>query len=390
MSDSYDLVIVGGGIHGCGIAQAAAAAGYRVCLLEQTALAHGTSSRSSKLVHGGLRYLESGQLRLVWESLHERRLLLAIAPELVRMQPFHIPIYASTRRRPWQIRAGLSLYALLAAGAGGTRFSTLARAQWSDLDGLRTDALQAVFRYHDAQTDDAALTRAVMRSAQSLGAELLMPAQFLRAEISNDGGVVHCLSGGREQSLHAKVLVNAGGPWAAALIDSIRPHPPAPAVELIRGSHILLPGTLAQGIYYLEAPQDGRAVFAMPHGDGTLIGTTEASFRDAPEQVVATAEDRAYLLGVARHYFSRWQAATEIGSFAGLRVLPAGTDRAFGRSRETMLIADRAERLRVISVLGGKLTTYRATAAKVIARIAPSLPSRRRRGDTHHLPLHPD
>lgn len=390
MSELLDLIIVGGGIHGVGIAQAAAAAGYRVRLLEQTALAHGTSSRSSKLIHGGLRYLESGQLRLVWESLRERRTLLDIAPDLVRMQAFHIPIYASTRRRPWQIRAGLSLYAALAGFGRGAGFSSLPRHCWDELDGLSRDDLQAVFHYLDAQTDDAALTRAVMRSAQSLGAELSLPAQFIGAEIAGDGCRVRYLAANREQNLHARVLINAGGPWAAQLIQCIRPHPPAPAVELIRGSHIILPGTLTQGIYYLEAPQDGRAVFAMPHREGTLIGTTEASFQGAPEQVVATADDRAYLLTVAKHYFARWHGATELRSFAGLRVLPADGGRAFSRSRETMLIVDRRERPRVISVLGGKLTSYRATAAKVIARIAPSLPTRRSFGDTRHLPLSPD
>jgi len=165
-----DIVVVGAGIQGAGVAQAAAAAGYSVLLLEQTGIASGTSSRSSKLIHGGLRYLESGQFRLVRECLRERALLLRNAPSFVRLAPHYIPVYRETRRRPLLLRAGLSLYAVLGGLHPEVRFRQLPRSAWSDLDGLNQDGLQAVFRYFDAQTDDAALTRAVVSSAQSLGA----------------------------------------------------------------------------------------------------------------------------------------------------------------------------------------------------------------------------
>src|SRR6185436_2868679 len=184
---NYDLLIIGAGIHVVGVAQAAAAAGYSVLLLEKTALAAGTSSRSSKLIHGGLRYLESGQLRLVRETLHERATLLRIAAELVRLVPFYIPIYRKTRRRPWEITIGLALYAALGGFSPASRFTRLPRHDWPTLDGIDTHELECVFRYYDAQTDDAALTRAVMRSAQSLGAELQMPAEFVAAS-RNDSG----------------------------------------------------------------------------------------------------------------------------------------------------------------------------------------------------------
>ncbi|HKQ30418.1 MAG TPA: FAD-dependent oxidoreductase, partial [Burkholderiales bacterium] len=152
MNSHYDIVVIGGGIHGAGVAQAAAAAGYSVLALEKTALAAGTSSRSSKLIHGGLRYLESGRLRMVRESLHERAVLLRIAPELVRLVPFYLPIYPDTRRRPWQIAAGLSLYALLGGLARDNRFVRVPRAEWDDLEGLDMHRLQCVFRYYDGQT----------------------------------------------------------------------------------------------------------------------------------------------------------------------------------------------------------------------------------------------
>src|ERR1700727_3174361 len=158
----YDVVIIGGGIHGAGVLQAAVAAGNSTLLIERQALPAGPSSRSSKLIHGGLRYLESGQFSLVRESLRERAVHLKIAPDLVELKPFFIPVYPDTRRRPWQLKVGLWVYALLGGFDASTRFGTVPRREWSSLDGLETDGLEAVIRYHDAQTDDASLTRAVV------------------------------------------------------------------------------------------------------------------------------------------------------------------------------------------------------------------------------------
>ena len=175
MNDHFDVVIIGGGIHGAGVAQAAACDGYSVRVLEQTGLASATSGNSSKLIHGGLRYLEGLHFSLVRESLRERALLLKIAPQLVHLQSFKIPIYPETSRRPLTIRAGLGLYALLGGLHPENRFRTLRPGEWEHLDGLKTKRLQAVYRYYDAQTDDAALTRAVMQSAMDLGANLGCP-----------------------------------------------------------------------------------------------------------------------------------------------------------------------------------------------------------------------
>jgi glycerol-3-phosphate dehydrogenase len=183
----YDIVVIGAGIQGVGVAQAAAAAGYSVLVLEQSGIAAGTSSKSSKLIHGGLRYLETGQLGLVRESLRERALLLKLAPELVKLRHLHIPIYRTSSRSAFTIAAGLSLYKLLSGMSEDTRFRRLRRSEWQSLDGLKTEGLQQVFRYAEAQTDDAGLTEAVMHSAQQLGAELQMPARFEAAVIGDDG-----------------------------------------------------------------------------------------------------------------------------------------------------------------------------------------------------------
>ena len=174
----YDVVIIGGGIHGAGVLQAAVAAGHSALLIEREALAAGTSSRSSKLIHGGLRYLESGQFALVRESLRERAIHLRIASELVALKPFYIPVYRDTRRRPWQLKLGLWIYALLGGFDATTSFGSVPKSEWAQLDGLKTLDSDAVIRYHDAQTNDALLTRAVVKSALGLGAELAMPAHI--------------------------------------------------------------------------------------------------------------------------------------------------------------------------------------------------------------------
>jgi glycerol-3-phosphate dehydrogenase len=386
-----DVVVVGGGIHGAGVAQAAAAAGHSVLLLEKRALAAGTSSKSSKLIHGGLRYLESGQLRLVRESLHERSTLLRIAPELVRLVPFHVPLYRGARRRPWQLRVGLSLYAVLNGFAAGSAFRTLPRREWDSLDGLDTDGLRAVFEYRDAQTDDALLTRAVVQSALALGAELLVPAEFYAAELREDVAIVRYVARGNQHEVEARVLVNAGGPWAREVADRIVPRVGVPAIELVQGTHIIVPGELSRGIYYVESRRDGRAIFVMPwHGD-TLVGTTETRFRGDPDRVEPHAVEKHYLLSVLKRYFpARACAARDLkGAFAGLRVLPQGRGHAFHRSRETLLVTDRPERPRTLGIYGGKLTGWRATAVHVMERIAASLPARRASGDTAHIRLRP-
>lgn len=391
-SDHYDVIIVGGGINGVGVAQAAAAGGHSVLLLEQTALAAGTSSRSSKLIHGGLRYLEKSQYSLVRESLRERATLLQLAPELVRLVPFHIPIYRSTRRRPLVVRAGLMLYALLGGLAAENRFRTVPPREWDALDGIDTKDLQIVYCYSDGQTDDAALTRAVMKSAQSLGAELMSPARFIGAHLESGGCTVHFLENHKARSCRSAVLVNAAGPWVNRVLDAVTPAPPKLEVDLIRGTHILVEGQLQRGIYYLETPQDGRAIFAMPRDGATLVGTTEAVHEGDPASVQAPPSEQHYLMEALAHYFPAYRNTNMQvvrAAYAGLRVLPKGPGRAFDRPRDTVFAVDRDSHPRLLTIYGGKLTTYRATAAKVMQRLETSLPRRKARADTGKLPLTP-
>jgi glycerol-3-phosphate dehydrogenase len=398
VTPDYDVVVIGGGINGVGAAQAAAAAGYRVLVLEKTALAAGTSSKSSKLIHGGLRYLESYEFGLVRESLRERALLLKLAPDIVSLQSFILPVYKQTRRSRLLLRSGLSLYWLLSGLSRNAVFSSLPSRGWSSLNGLRTDGLRGVFRYYDACTSDALLTRAVMRSAESLGAVLECPAQFWGADLHAAGCQVHYIAEGREGSCSARVLINAAGPWVNDVARLVQPEIARLPVELVQGAHIEVPVSAGSDItgshfYYLESPRDGRAIFVMPRDGRLIIGTTETRFHGNPDDVRPLRSEENYLLGVLGHYFPEYCDVGRddlLASWAGLRVLPSGEGHAFHRSRETILHVDRENRPRVLNIYGGKLTSYRATAEKVIERISASLPTRARRASTSALPLSPD
>lgn len=362
----YDLAIIGAGIHGAAIASEAAGRGHRVLVVEQYAQpALGTSSKSSKLIHGGLRYLESGQFRLVRECLHERRRLLEEQPELVRLVPFHIPVYAQTRRSAWLIAAGLSLYTLL----GGKGFRRLARGEWSQLDGLKTAGLKAVFRYWDAQTDDRLLTERVISEAQAKGADVRYNTTLTGAVCEQDHCRLTCDSAGTRTTFDAGLLVNATGPWVNQTLSKIEPAAPPLAIELVQGTHIVVPGTPIRGIYYLEAPDDGRAVFVMPWQGYMLIGTTETPYRGDPGKSAPLESEIGYLLDTRNHYFEpALQRHAVIDSFAGLRALPAGGGSPFARSRDTLLQRKPAVS-RVLTVYGGKLTSHRHTAERVIAML---------------------
>ncbi len=387
---TYDIVVVGGGIHGAGIAQAAAARGHSVLALEKNSLACETSSRSSKLIHGGLRYLETAQFRLVHECLRERALLLKLAPDLVKLHPFYIPIYSETTRRPWQLRLGLSLYNLLDGFSATSRYRRFSFREWDNPDGLNTDNLTQIFQYWDAQTDDAALTRAVMKSAENMGAYLAMPATFDCAELIADGCEVQYQHKGQTCTCTCHTLVNAAGPWANTLLESITPQPNRLSMDLVQGSHIVVAGALSKGFYYLEAPQDKRAVFAMPWSGKILVGTTEKIFRGDPATVAPTDEEILYLLDTLGHYFPAFrhlQPDQISAAFAGLRVIPSDKKQPFLRSRETILHPDRLTQPRVLTIYGGKLTAYRATAEKVMRKLENSLPTHTSIADTRYIVL---
>lgn len=380
----YDLVIIGAGINGAGIAQAAAASGYSVLVLEQYEKPGlGTSSRSSKLIHGGLRYLESGQFQLVYEGLRERGYLLRNAPHLVRLIPFHIPIFHHTRRRPWLIAIGLAIYTLFSRKP----FHWIRHSHWRQLEGLKTDHLDAVLSYYDAQTDDACLTRSVLASARQLGATVKTDSQFRKASLHQGRYTVYYHSLGEIHQITTPVLINAAGPWANQVLNQISPLPQQRAVDLVQGTHIVIQKTI-HNFYYLEAPQDERAVFIMPWRGNTLVGTTEVTYQGDPAEVVPLESEINYLLEVYNHHFEQpIQRVDVMDSFAGLRVLPAGKEGIFQRSRDTLINSQVREGTIITTIYGGKLTVYRSTAEKVLRELKRYLPPKTAIADTRHLPL---
>jgi len=390
--DNFDVVVIGGGIHGAGAAQAAAAAGHSVLLLEKNDLAHGSSSRSSKLIHGGLRYLESAQFHLVHECLHERHLLTRIAPDLVHLEYFYVPIYDSTSRGSLTLRTGLSLYALLGGLHSTTLFRSLSKNQWQTLDGLKQHGLKAVFQYYDGRTDDNALTHAVMRSAIELGAESVIPAEFISAECEQD--VVHLayMENGIKKHCQTSVLINTAGAWVNTVLEKITPHCNGMSVDLVQGTHLVLDGISIEHCFYFEAPQDKRAIFMLPWKNKTLLGTTETIFTGLPDDVSPLPQEREYLLEVLQHYFPGHSPVSNpddnnikiVEEFAGLRVLPSGKGDEFSKPRDTVLYQSHR---RVINVYGGKLTTYRLTAERIMKKIHKVLPARKVSASTRDIML---
>jgi glycerol-3-phosphate dehydrogenase len=374
MDNNFDICVIGGGIQGTGIAQAAALSGLSVALVEKSDWGAGTSSKSSKLIHGGLRYLESFQFGLVHESLSERRTLLKIAGDIVKPNWFYLPVYKNNLHKPWQLRIGLILYRILAGRNNLGGYKSVPRSQWKHLQGLNTADLLAVFAYQDAQTDDQQLTRRVAHSARDHGASLLCPATVVSAEKTARGYSLELDLKGEKKTIYCRYLVNAAGPWINPVATTITPKPPLLDVDLVEGTHVEFSQQLSDRCFYLEAQQDHRAVFVMPYKGGTLLGTTEKIYTGDPDRVEPGTEEIDYLLAVLRHHFPHFNHKP-VKAWAGLRVLPATDNSPFRRSREVQY----AQSENYLAVYGGKLTGYRATAEVAIKKIIKSLGLEKRR-----------
>ena len=365
---TYDLCVIGGGIQGAGVAQAAAISGLSVALIEKSDWGAGTSSKSSKLIHGGLRYLQTLQIGLVYESLRERRILMDIADDIVKPNWFYLPVYKTDRFAAWQVRLGLILYRILAGRKNLAGFKQLPREQWHQLEGLNISGLESVFVYQDAQTDDQALTRRVVASAEQHGATLLCPAKFLTAEKNDNGYLVSFAIEDKISSLKCRTLVNAAGPWVNRIAETIEPRPPTIDVDLVKGTHLEFTQQLSKKCFYIEAKQDHRAIFVLPFKGGTLLGTTEQLFDGNPDGVAPSEEETAYLLEIIHSHFPHFNHQPST-SWAGLRVLPASGTNPFQRSREVQF----AETKNYLAIYGGKLTGYRATAENALKKILKSM-----------------
>ena len=391
---SFDVLVIGGGINGAGIARDAALRGLRVALVERDDFASGTSSRSSRLVHGGVRYLEHREFALVFESSRERRTLLRIAPHLVRPLAFTWPVYSRARIRRWQLAAALTLYDALALFRNVQRHVRLsAAALLAREPRLRRDGLRGGARYYDAATDDARLTLTTALSARDAGAVLLTHAAVIALAREGErvcGATVHDMVSRATIDVRARCVVNATGPWS----DEVGALTGAHGAHGVRGSkgvHIAVPRERVGNVDALTllAPQDGRVMFVLPAGDFAIIGTTDSYEDVSPEQVRATAADVDYLLAAANHYFpaSALHRGDVIAAWAGLRPLAAGTSGGSdpgAASREHAIVESPRG---LVTVTGGKLTTYRSMSAAVVDAVQRALGDEPAPSRTATLPL---
>jgi len=364
---AYDLLIVGGGINGCAIAREASLAGLKVLLVEKDDLAGHTSSASTKLIHGGLRYLETYEFRLVREALHERERLLAAAPHLIRPLTFVLP-HAHSVRPWWMVRAGLWLYDLLAGQSSLPRSRSLGPA-----DALFTAPLTGEhrgFAYSDAWVDDARLTLANALDAAAHDAEVATRTELLSADRAGDIWRAQ-LSDGR--LVEARGLVNAAGPWVRTILNKLS-IATLSQVRLIKGSHIVVPRLFEGDHAYILQQPDRRIVFAIPYEDDfTEIGTTDVPV-DRPEDAICSQEETRYLCEAVNRYFTR-QVTPEnvVWSWSGVRPLhDDGAARAQAVTRDYVLELD-GEGAPLLSIFGGKITTARALAEEAMEKIGPLL-----------------
>ena len=372
----YDLVVIGAGINGTGIARDAAARGLRVALVEKEDIGSGTSSWSGRLIHGGLRYLEQGDVALVRESLREREILFRLAPHLVKPVPLMLPFYSHNRRSKWAVRAGMVLYDILSFDKSTvthrvlSRADTIARFPDMDADGLKGAAI-----FMDGQVVwSERLCTEVALQAHAEGCNIFTHARVDGFVQEGDavGGVTYVdeLTGTRHR-LGASLVINAAGPWVDAVL---KPHAPAAQKRHIggaKGSHLVLdpfPGAPKDVVYY-ESRIDGRLVLIIPWGDRYMIGTTDKKFDEDPDTAVADAAEVEYLLGEVNALIpqAKLTVADILYTYSGVRPLPFVPAQSEWKVPRSHVIHDHAPDCRgLLSIIGGKLTTYRSLAEETV------------------------
>lgn len=373
----FDLAIIGGGVNGCGIARDAAGRGNSVFLCEMNDLASGTSSWSTKLVHGGLRYLEYYEFRLVREALLEREVLWRIAPHIIRPMRFVLPHHAGLRPR-WLLRLGLFLYDHI----GGRKLLPPTRSLDLSRDAvgrpLRPGRYRRGFEYSDCFVDDARLVVLTARDAADRGA--VIRSRTRASAIRQADGVwqvsLEDTLSGERSSISARALVNAAGPWVEDVLARGAGVNARAKVRLVQGSHIVVPKLYAHDRAYMFQNADGRIVFAIPYQDDfTLIGTTDRDYHGDPAKVKASPEEIDYLCASVSAYFAApVKAENVVWAYSGVRPLyDDGASEAKAATRDYVFELDRPGGLPLLSVYGGKITTHRRLAEAALARLAPYL-----------------
>jgi len=363
-NDALDLLVVGGGIVGAGIARDAALRGLRTAVVEQHDVAFGTSSRSSRLLHGGLRYLAQGRLGLVYEASREKRVLHRIASHVAEPLPFLFPTYSGTPWARWKLAVGVKLYDVLCGGSNLGPSSAMGQAAMrARLPGLNTTNLTGGVRYYDALTNDARLVIDTLRSAARHGAAVL---NYLKADAIEPGdqGAWRCMAtdvaNRRSLTIHARTIVNATGPWPS-LAPASRLH-----LRLTKGVHLVIDRQRLSVPDAVVLAEGNRILFAIPWGERVILGTTDTDYSGLPEQVRTEADDVSYVLEVVNRAFPQVAITPSdvISDWAGLRPLladPRGGPSDISRRHDII-----ATRPGVWEVAGGKLTTYRLIAEQAV------------------------
>jgi glycerol-3-phosphate dehydrogenase len=373
----YDLLIVGGGINGAGIARDAAGRGLSVLLCEKDDLASHTSSASTKLIHGGLRYLEHYEFQLVRKALIEREVLLRAAPHIMWPLSFVMP-HERSQRPGWMIRTGLLLYDLLA------RRELLPASQGIDLRRHPAGAplkngFTRGFVYSDGWVDDARLVVLNAVDAAEKGARVMPRCRCEAVERHADHWAASLRTAeGSQLNIRARGLVNAAGPWAAQFLQLAAPQASDKSLRLIKGSHIVVPRLFDHPYAYIFQHSDGRIVFAIPYEhDFTLLGTTDLDYQGSLDEVAISPEEVHYICGLANHYFERSiEPADVVWSYSGVRpLLDDASSQASTVTRDYRLELDAGDdeerRAPLLSVFGGKITTFRKLAEEAVDRIGP-------------------
>ena len=387
---TFDVLVIGGGINGAGLARDAAERGLRVALVERADFSGGTSSRSSRLVHGGIRYLEQADFRLVHEACRERRLLLDLAPHLVRPLPFLLPIYRGDARGPIWIRLGMWLYDLMAAFRNTKRHQMLSSREVLEREpDLLPDGLRAGALYYDAKMDDARLCLLTLRAAERAGAVLVNFAEARQILVENGracGARVQPTDGGEPANVRARVVVSTCGPWAG-LMPELEPKEDPPRLRPTKGVHLLVPALTRHSGIVLSARRDGRVYFVIPHGDLSIVGTTDTDYSGSPEAVGIDSEDARYLLEETRRVLpgAKLEPGDVVSTYAGVR--PLLDQRGVGPSgvsREHQILETSTGALILV---GGKYTTYRAVCDELTERVFRCLGHRAPKGSTTEEPI---
>ncbi len=364
MSTDFDLCVVGGGIIGAGIAQAAALNGLSTVIVERKGWGSGNTHRSNRLVHGNLERFSERNILQTREDLLERKILLTIAPDLIKPSWFYLPIFADNKRVPWSTEMQLMAYDILAGKTKLPWYKRISEDEWRDLDGLNQFKLEAVYKFSDAHTDEMLLTQEIVRSAKMHGALALCPVNFDEAIKTSDGYKVQVTKGSRTRTFECRFIANATGAWSSLTAERMGLLSKLPNVQYVKSTFIEFSQQLSDKRFLIEPPDKAERLIVSPWRGGTLVGASEKLFSGNPDHVKPTVDEVEQLVKTVRHHFPHFnhspsQAWCGLGSKTLTRKQSKASDRRLFVLEES----------RYLGIYGGQLTSYRILAEKAVKKI---------------------